>query len=195
MFGLATAVAAAQIVAACGQQASPAAPAAPAKTDSASSKPADTKPAGDAKPTTAAPAAPAKAGGAELVYLNQSRGQAKAMETLAERYTQQSGVKVTIDSPGPTDYPKKLQASSQAGNMPDAFYQIAASDMAPYYKAGWALNLKPELDKGWNKNFTPGILDFNEYKEGNPLGVPPGIYAAPWELNTYGILYNSALFE
>ena len=193
MFGLATAAVAAQIVAACGQQASPAAP---AKTDSASSKPADAKPAGDAKPTTAAPAAAGKTAGAELVYLNQSRGQAKAMEALAERYNgQQTAVKVTIDSPGPIDYPKKLQASSQAGNMPDAYYALSQAEMAPYYKAGWALDLKPEMDKGWNKNFSPGLLDFQEFRDGNSLGVKPGIYAAPWEVNTYGMLFNPALFE
>src|SRR5881394_3117510 len=91
------------------------------------SAPAATKPAAGAAPTSApagaaptqatgatapaAAAAPAKAAtGAELIYLNQSRGQAKAMDALAAKYTQQSGVKVAIDSPGPTDYPKKLQA-------------------------------------------------------------------------------------
>ena len=48
--------------------------------------------------------------------------------------------------------------------MPDIYYAIGAADMAPYYKAGWALNLKPELDKGWNKNFAPGLLDFVEWR-------------------------------
>jgi len=127
--------------------------------------------------------------------LNQSRGQLKAMEALATRYTEQTGTKVTIDSPGPTDYPAKLQASANAGNMPDAYYAIGAADMAPYYKAGWALNLKPELDKGWNKNWAPGLLDFVEFLPDNPAGVPPGIYSAAWEVNTYGTLYNPAHLE
>ena len=67
--------------------------------------------------------------------------------------------------------------------------------MAPYFKAGWALNLKPELDKGWNKNFAPGLLDFDEFWPDNPAGVPAGIYQAPWEVNTYGTLYNPAQLE
>ena len=79
--------------------------------------------------------------------------------------------------------------------MPDAYYAIGAADMAPYYKAGWALNLKPELDKGWNKNFAPGLLDFVEFKDGNPAGIPPGIYSASWEVNSYGTLYNPAHLE
>jgi raffinose/stachyose/melibiose transport system substrate-binding protein len=187
--GVAALPALASVVAACGQS-TPAAPA--AKTDASAAKPADSKPAASG---AAAPAAPAKAGAVELVYLNQSRGQLKAMEALATRYTEQTGTKVTIDSPGPTDYPAKLQAAANAGNMPDAYYAIGAADMAPYYKAGWALNLKPELDKGWNKNWAPGLLDFVELLPDNPAGIPPGIYSASWEMNTYGTLYNPAHLE
>src|SRR5688572_29543347 len=193
--GLAALPTMASLVAACGS-AQPAAPA--AKTDAGAAKPAESKPATETKPAApaaAAPAAPAKAGGGELVYLNQSRGQLKAMEALAERYQQQTGTKVTIDSPGPTDYPQKLQAAANAGNMPDAFYAIGAADMAPYFKAGWALNLKPEMDKGWNKNWSPGLLDFVEFKDGNPAGIPPGIYQAPWEVNTFATMYNPAHFK
>jgi raffinose/stachyose/melibiose transport system substrate-binding protein len=189
--GLAALPALASLVAACGSS-TPAAPA--AKSDAPAAKPAEAKPA-EAKPAEskpAAPAAPAKAGNVELVYLNQSRGQFKAMEALAARYTEQTGVKVTIDSPGPTDYPQKLQAAVNAGNLADTFYSLGASDMAPYFKAGWALNLKPELDKGWNKNWSPGLLDFVEYLPDNPAGIPAGIYQAPWEVNTYGTLYNPA---
>jgi ABC-type glycerol-3-phosphate transport system substrate-binding protein len=142
----------------------------------------------------AAPACQAKSG-VEIVYLNQSRGQAKTLTFLAEKYTKEMGVKVTIDTPGPTDYPRKLQAASQTNTMPDIYYATNAGEMASYYKAGLALNLKPELDRGWKKNFRPGILELIEFKAGNPLAVPPGIYNAPWEGNSYGLLYNPALFE
>src|SRR5205085_2411549 len=128
----------------------------------APAKPAEAaKPAADAKPAAASgaaqPAAPAKATGVELTYLNQSRGQLKAMEALAQRYTETMGVKVTIDSPGPVDYPQKLQAAAASNAIPDAYYAIAPDLMVPYFKAGWAMNLKPELDKEWGKNFTPGL--------------------------------------
>ncbi len=186
-FGVAATVGIGPILAACGQPTAPAPPEAP------KGKPEESKPAAAPAAATGAPSKPASA--AEIVYLNQSRGQFKAMSTLAETYTQQSGVKVTIDSPGPVDYPKKLQAASQAGNMPDAYYAIGAADMTPYYKAGFALNLKPEMDKGWKRNFQPVILDLLEWRENNAFGVPPGIYHAAWEAISFGILYNPALFE
>ena len=168
--GLAVAPALATVLAACGQS-TPRAPAASGgAAKPAESKPAEAKPAEAAKPAAGAPAA--KAGG-ELVYLNQSRGQLKAMEALAARYTEQTGVKVTIDSPGPTDYPQKLQAAANAGNLPDAYYAIGAADMAPYFKAGWALNLKPEMDKGWNKNFVARPARLRRVPAGQP-GRHPG---------------------
>ena len=201
--GLAATPALAAVLAACGSS-TPAAPAAQSQPTSApakpaeAAKPADAKPA-DAKPAAASgaaqPAAAAKSSGVELTYLNQSRGQFKAMETLAARYTEQTGVKVTIDSPGPTDYPQKLQAAVAANSLPDTYYALGAADMAPYFKAGWAFNLKPELDKGWNKNWSPGLLDFVEYLPDNPAGIPAGIYQAPWEVVTYGTLYNPALLQ
>ncbi|MGI9146649.1 MAG: ABC transporter substrate-binding protein [Chloroflexota bacterium] len=157
------------------------------------------QPATAGNPTSAAAAATvAPAAGQTdlgLVYLNQSRGQAKALESLAEKYSAQTSVKVTIDSPGPTDYPKKLQAASQVGNMPDTFYAIGAADMAPYYKAGWALNLVPELEKGWKSSFSPAAIKLSTWSDGNPAGVPAGVYSVPWELSSYAVLYNPAHFQ
>lgn len=187
-FGLAATFGLTQILTACGGE-TPTPTSAPAKTGD------ESKPTAAAKTAAPASGTPATAGNVEIVYLNQSRGQFKAMSTLAEKYTKEFGVKVTIDSPGPTDYPKKLQAASQAGNMPDTYYAIGAADMAPYYKAGFALNLKPELENGWKKNFQPIMLELSEFREGNSLGVPPGIYSVPWEAISYGVLYNPALYE
>ncbi|HZQ97548.1 MAG TPA: ABC transporter substrate-binding protein [Chloroflexota bacterium] len=205
------------LLAACGGAAAPseapkpAATSAPAgagaaPTTAPAASAAATKPAAGGGATTpaagAATSAPAVAGapakpatGTEITYLNQSRGQFAAMTKLAENYLAQTGVKINIDSPGPVDYPKKLQAASQGGTMPDTYYALDAATMAPYYKAGFALNLKPEMDKGWKKNFQPLILDLLELKEGNALGIPPGIYDAPWEVTSYGFLYNPALLE
>src|SRR5581483_9975177 len=203
--GLTATPALAAVLAACGSS-TPAAPASQAQPTSAPpaaapppppqaacERRAAAGPAGAAKPaaqpaaTTAGaaqPAAAAKATGVELTYLNQSRGQFAAMTALAQRYGEQTGVKVNIDSPGPTDYPQKLQAAVASGNVPDTYYAIGAADMAPYFKAGWALNLKPELDKGWNKNFNTNLLSFVEFLPDNPTGIPPGIYEAPWEVTT-----------
>ena len=131
----------------------------------------------------------------ELVYLNQSRGQAEAMEALAERYQEEAGITVTIDTPGPADYPAKLQALSQGDAMPDTYYGLSDTAMAPYYKAGWAMDLTPELDAGWGENFTPIVLDLLRWDADNQFEVPPGIYRAPWEVSAYALIANPALFS
>lgn len=131
----------------------------------------------------------------ELLYLNHSRGQAGAMEALAERYTEETGIKVTIDTPGPADYRAKLQALSQGDAMPDTYYGLGDTDMAPYYKAGWAMDLTAELEAGWQDNFAPIVLDLLRWEEGNQFGVPAGVYRAPWEVSAYALIANPALFS
>lgn len=137
----------------------------------------------------------ARAQDVELLYLNQSRGQAGAMEALAERYTEETGVKVTVDTPGPADYPAKLQALSQGDAMPDTYYGLGDTDMAPYYKAGWAMDLTAELEAGWQDNFAPIVLDLLRWEEGNQFEVPAGVYRAPWEVSAYALIANPALFS
>ena len=127
-------------------------------------------------------------GTVELTMMNHSRGQEAALEMLAEKYQEQTGVKVTVDTPGPADYVAKLQAAAQANDMPDVFTAVGATDMAPFYKAGWALRLDDELAAGWSDSFTPAVLELTAFPDGNPLGVPAGSYAAYWELATFGLL-------
>jgi raffinose/stachyose/melibiose transport system substrate-binding protein len=157
--------------------------------------------AANSAPTAAAAAKPA--GGAapaatvELTYLNKSRGQLQALTQLGEQYQGKAGVKLTIDTPGPADYQKKLLAASQAGTMPDIYWAEAQDPnfMAPFYKAGWAVNLKSAMDQGWNKNFHPTMLSLMEFRDGNAQGVPPGIYHAPWEIDMLGNFYNTDHYQ
>jgi len=132
-------------------------------------------------------------GDIELTFLNQSRGQEAALTQLAEQYTDETGVEVTIDSPGPADYLPKLQARAQSKDMPDIYSSFAATDMAPFYKAGWAMDLTDELDGGWNEDFSPAIIEMSTFTKDNNLGVKPGIYTVHWETQTYGFLINPAL--
>ncbi|MGO4586567.1 ABC transporter substrate-binding protein [Arthrobacter sp. 2RAF6] len=126
----------------------------------------------------------------ELTFLNQSRGQEAALNQLAQQYTKETGIKITVDSPGPTDYLPKLQAKAQSNSMPDIYSSFNATDMAPFYKAGWAMNLAPELQGDWGKNFTPAVIKMSTFANGNNLGVPAGIYTAHWETQTYGLLVD-----
>ena len=159
------------------------------------STPAAATPAASSAGSAAQPSTGAAAAGTELLFLNQSRGEVAALKTLTENYQKQTGVKVTVDSPGPSDYPKKLQASSQANNMPDLYTGVGAGDFVPYLKAGWAMNLTSELEGGWDKNFSPGLLKTLTWAPDNALGVPPGIYNVPVEVGAYAVLFNPEHFK
>ncbi|MFC7619305.1 ABC transporter substrate-binding protein [Microlunatus sp. GCM10028923] len=135
---------------------------------------------------------PANPGEVELTFMNQSRGQEAALKQLAEQYTGETGVKIIIDSPGPADYLPKLQAKAQSKSMPDIYSSFAATDMAPFYRAGWAMDLTGELDAGWSKNFSPAVITMSKFEDGNNLDVKPGIYTVHWETQTYGFLVNPA---
>ncbi|GAA1121274.1 hypothetical protein GCM10009630_18840 [Kribbella jejuensis] len=138
----------------------------------------------------------AKGGGStSLTFMNQSRGQVKALEKLVGRYEQQTGVRVTVDSPGPANFPAKLQAKSQSGDMPDIYSTLTLPEMIPYYKAGWAMNLRPKLTGDWKANFSPIALDLTTVKAGTVNGLDAGIYSAHWEIQTMGLLLNTKTFE
>jgi raffinose/stachyose/melibiose transport system substrate-binding protein len=139
------------------------------------------------------PSDDADSGAVELTFMNQSRGQESALTRLAEQYTAETGVRITIDSPGPADYLPKLQARAQSRSMPDIYSSFNATDMAPFYRAGWAMDLSDELADGWAANFSPAVLEMSRFEEGNNLDVEPGTYTVHWETQTYGLLVNPTL--
>ncbi len=128
-----------------------------------------------------------------LTFMNQSRGQEAALTQLAEQYEEETGVTVTIDSPGPADYLPKLQAKAQSNSMPDIYSSFQATDMAPFYKAGWAMDLTDELEGEWSEDFSPAIIEMSTFEKDNNLDVPEGIYTVHWETQTYGFLLNPGL--
>ncbi|GAA1650115.1 ABC transporter substrate-binding protein [Actinoplanes couchii] len=127
-----------------------------------------------------------------LVFMNQSRGQEAALNELAKKYTETTGVKITIESPGPADYLPKLQSKAQSKSMPDIYSSFNATDMAPFYRAGWAKDLSAELQGDWSKNFDPAVVKLSAFADGNNLKVPAGIYTVHWEIQTYGFLADPA---
>lgn len=132
----------------------------------------------------------ATGGDVHLTFLNQSRGQEAALNYLADEYKKQTGVTVTINSPGPADYVPKLQAMAQSKQMPDIYSSFSPTVMAPFYKAGWAMDLTSELAGDWGKDFSPSIVKLATFGQGNNLGVKPGIYSVHWETQSYGFLVD-----
>ncbi|WP_328500840.1 extracellular solute-binding protein [Streptomyces sp. NBC_00457] len=131
----------------------------------------------------------------EIVFMNQSRGQAAALGQLARKYTQQTGVKIKIDDVGPADFLTKLQSSSQSRNMPDIYSAMDSFSMAPYYKAGWAMDLTDRLKGAWGDTFRPATIKASTFEADNSQGVKPGIYSAHWESPAMGLFVNAAMFK
>ncbi|MFL5997440.1 MAG: ABC transporter substrate-binding protein [Streptomyces sp.] len=131
----------------------------------------------------------------EIVFMNQSRGQAVALGQLARKYTQQTGVKIKVDNVGPADFLTKLQSSSQSRDMPDIYSAMDSFSMAPYYKAGWAMDLSDRMKGGWGDTFRPATIKASTFAADNSQGVKPGIYSAHWEAPALGIFINAAMFK
>ncbi len=131
-----------------------------------------------------------------LTYLNASSGQEQTLIKLNQLYEQQTGVHIELTTQA-LDYPQKLLAAAQANQMPDLYYPMqtgSLDDNAPLVKAGWPLNLQPEMDKGWKSSFQPELLAYTTYVDGNPQGVTPGIYSIPFDGNNWQILQNPDLW-
>ena len=124
----------------------------------------------------------------ELVFFNQSRGQEETLTELAAEYEDQTGVRVTVESPGPGNYLQDLQSRAQANRMPDLYSATDPFEMAPYFNAGWAMELTPELEGEWGEIFSPAAVDLWRFADGNNLDVPEGIYSVHWETALYGML-------
>ncbi|MFG2469708.1 ABC transporter substrate-binding protein [Streptomyces canus] len=131
----------------------------------------------------------------EIVFMNQSRGQAAALGQLARKYTQQTGVKIKVDNVGPADFLTKLQSSSQSRDMPDIYSAMDSFSMAPYYKAGWAMDLSDRMKGSWGDTFRPATIKASTFAADNSQGVKPGIYSAHWEAPALGIFINAAMFK
>lgn len=127
--------------------------------------------------------------------MNQSRGQAATLKKLAQQYTKQTGVKIRIDDVGPADFVTKLQSSSQARNMPDMYSVVDGHTMAPYYKAGWAMDLTDKMKGSWGDTFRPATLKTTTFAADNPQGVKPGVYSAHWETPALGVFVNAAMYK
>ncbi|MEV4581604.1 extracellular solute-binding protein [Nonomuraea jabiensis] len=134
-------------------------------------------------------------GGKEIVFMNQSRGQAPTLKKLAQQYTKQTGVEIRIDDVGPSDFLTKLQSSSQSRNMPDMYSAVEGRAMAPYYRAGWAMDLTDELKGSWGESFRPATLKLTTFAADNPQHVKPGTYSAHWDTPALGVFVNAAMYK
>lgn len=121
-----------------------------------------------------------------------------ALETLAQKYEQQTGIKVKVDLYAPSDqYTQRIIASAQAKVLPDIYGILDKKDIfASFIQSGFVTDLTEEMQKNdgeWEKSLFKKALDANRFVDGNIQKIQPGIYGVPIDLMNIQMLYNKKL--
>ncbi len=124
----------------------------------------------------------------------------EALETLAHKYEQQTGIKVKLELFAPSDtYIQKITAASQANVLPDIYGILdKKSIFALFIKAGFVADLTPEFranGAAWESTFFPKALDNERFVDGNADMIKPGIYGVPIDVTNVQMVYNRSLLK
>ncbi|MBL8013389.1 MAG: extracellular solute-binding protein [Candidatus Omnitrophica bacterium] len=123
-----------------------------------------------------------------------------ALETLAQKYETETGVKVKFELFSPSDaYSQKVVAAAQAHVLPDVYGILdKKSIMASFIKAGYVADLTADFkadNAAWEQSMFEKALASNRFDEGNVDGVNPGIYGVPLDVTNIQMLYNKKLLQ
>ncbi|MEI8012019.1 MAG: extracellular solute-binding protein, partial [Candidatus Omnitrophota bacterium] len=123
-----------------------------------------------------------------------------ALETLARKYEQQTGVRVKLALFAPSDaYTQKIIAAAQANVLPDIYGILdKKAILASFIKAGYVSDLTADFkaDNGiWENSLFAKAIDNNRFAEGNADNVRPGIYGVPLDVSNIQMVYNRALLK
>ncbi len=120
-----------------------------------------------------------------------------AFDQLAEKYFNETGVKVVFETYAPTDvYKNKITAAASGQLLPDIFNPLSDKrELASYIKAGFIADLTEEMNTGWKDIFFEKSLSQNMFEENNEWGVKPGYYGVPLDVSSLMIYYNKDLFS
>lgn len=130
-----------------------------------------------------------------------------AFAELAQKYTQESGLKVEFKLFFPPEiYSQKVIAAARAKTLPDIFGILGErKTLSSFIRAGYILNLSPymkeEIDGQekvsikWKDSFYPQTLRVVTFNEDNAYGVGVGIYGVPIDTTIMQFIYNKTLFR
>jgi len=122
----------------------------------------------------------------------------RAFEQLAEKYEQQTGIKIKFDLYAPSDiYSQKVQAAAQARVLPDIFGVLQKKKVfASFIEGGFVADLTDEFRKdnsAWENSIFPKALASNRFERDNVFNIKPGIYGVPIDVTNIQMLYNRKL--
>ena len=106
-----------------------------------------------------------------------------ALQNLAKKYEEETGVKVDITSVGGgADYGASLKAEFAKGTEPDIFMVAGKGD----YEV-WAHKIDDLSDQSWIPNAVEGTLD--------TITIDNKVYGMPAATEGYGLLYNKDILD
>jgi ABC-type glycerol-3-phosphate transport system substrate-binding protein len=123
-----------------------------------------------------------------------------ALEALARKYEQETGIRVKLSLFAPSDsYIQKIIAAAQANVLPDIYGILDKKTIfASFIKAGLVADLTSAFEadgNAWGKRFFVKAVDNNRFAVGNMDGVKPGIYGVPLDVSTVQMIYNRNLLK
>ncbi|MBF0121995.1 MAG: extracellular solute-binding protein [Candidatus Omnitrophica bacterium] len=123
-----------------------------------------------------------------------------ALEVMAKKYEQETGIKVKIELFAPSDaYSQKVIAAAQANVLPDIYGILSKKAIvASFIKAGYVADLSADFaahDSAWEKSMFVKALDVNRFPEGNIEKVKPGLYGVPIDVTNIQLIYNKKLLR
>ncbi|MFP4473683.1 MAG: ABC transporter substrate-binding protein [Candidatus Omnitrophota bacterium] len=123
-----------------------------------------------------------------------------ALEELASRYQQKTGITVNFQLFAPSDvYSQKITAAAQARILPDIFGILdKKSVVGDFINAGFVANLKDAYsadNDAWHKRIFEKALVPNHFAPGNPYDVEPGYYGVPLDVMNIQMVYNKDLLQ
>ena len=115
--------------------------------------------------------------------------QRDGLQKIADEWTKESGVKVSIEVVDWDNYWTLLEAGASGGEMPDVFW-THSNTVQMYMENDLLLDLDPYIEKdGVDLTaYYPGVVDLYTRTDGKH-------YALPKDHDTIALLYNKAIFD
>ncbi|MDR0724322.1 MAG: extracellular solute-binding protein [Endomicrobium sp.] len=134
---------------------------------------------------------------ADIVVWHWMPEKQKTFEALAQKYLQETGVKVIFEKYFPKDvYRNKISMAQTSSKLPEIFSPLAEKrEVASFIQEGFVTNLSKDLNEGsWKDIFFSEALVKDYYESGNDWAIEPGIYSIPLDMQSLVIFYNKDLF-
>ncbi|MCK5580556.1 MAG: extracellular solute-binding protein [Candidatus Omnitrophica bacterium] len=136
----------------------------------------------------------------EVVVWHWMTDRDKALQTLAEKYQEKTGVTISLELYAPSNiYSQKIISAAQARVLPDIFGILDEKEiLGEFIKSGNVANLTEAFQANnavWKKSLFPRALAASQFEDGNFYDVIPGIYGVPLDVTNIQMLYNKKLLE